>query len=184
MVQWGAPLVVAAGVLLTVGFLTAWFAGDRQVTTIALSLIAGSLLLTLPFLVALPPYLLQRWERAAWFPSIVCSSLLVLIVIGFATMFRPGESSLQLRWYDWDTLIFSLKSFGALLTLLALISFWNRPQGVAATTIMTGVIAYHLGSALDGSYPEAWRLLVALVFAGSWVWMGLSVKGVWLEWRQ
>jgi hypothetical protein len=178
LLQWGARLVVAAGVLLTAGFLVAWLAPDQHSTIVALALVAGPLLLTLPLLIALPPYLLHRWEQAAWFPSLACGVLLILIAIGFVTVLRPDRPLPQVSWYSWETLIVSLKLFGALLTAVAIISFWNRPQGVAAATLLTGVIAYHLAGVLDGYYPEAWRLVVALVFAGSWVWLGFSVAGM------
>lgn len=183
VLRWGARLAIAAGVLFPVSLLVAWVASGQQVAMADLwvTLAYGSLLLTWPLLIALPPYLLHRWPLAAWLSSLACSALLILVFVGLVTATRPDPPPLQLSWYSWETLIVSLRLFGALLTVVAIISFWNRPQGVAAVTILTGVIAYQLASMLDGYYSDPWRLVVVLAFSGSWVWLGLSVEGMWPE---
>lgn len=175
LLQWSGSTVLAGGVLWILGILLALLAVDGQLAAVSQALIAFSLLLTLPLLVYLPLYFLRSWRLLAWIPSLVISGALILTLVGFASVLSPRPYLAQPSWFTWSIFIIAFKLWGFVFMLVGAIVFWNQPSIVAASVVLSGVLTYHFAGTLDGSYPDFWRLAVALVFGLSWILLGVSL---------
>lgn len=175
---WIAFAAMAAGVLWTVGFLSASFESGGLQNSRGLALIALSLLLALPLFVTLPVHLLHTRPLVAYVASLVAGGALLLSLIGFVNILTPQVFFPQPGWFTWGVFIIAFKVCGLVAVLAGAVAFWNRPGFVATTTVVTGLITYHFAGVLDGAYPDFWRLVVAVGLGASWVVAGVALQRV------